>query len=72
MINAFQEMQSELKMKHDAQVTLYRRYRVGDLPDIQIEYRSLIAPLQGLAQVCLLFKGRLWSLQFLQGSCFQN
>lgn len=39
-------------MKHDAQVTLYRRYRQGDLPDIQIEYSSLITPLQGLAQVC--------------------
>lgn len=56
MSNAFQEMKSELKMKYDAQVTLYRSYRVGDLPDIQIEYCSLIAPLQGLAQVGLLFK----------------
>lgn len=56
MSNAFQEMKSELKMKFDGQVTLYRSYRVGDLPDIQIEHSSLIAPLQGLAQVCLLFK----------------
>lgn len=65
MGNAFQEMKSELKMKHDAQVTLYRSYRVGDLPDIQIEYCSLIAPLQGLAQVCLLFKGHLGGFLFL-------
>lgn len=54
--NAFQEMKSELKMKFDGQVTLYRNYRVGDLPDIQIEHSSLIAPLQALAQVCVLFK----------------
>ncbi|KAJ6662088.1 hypothetical protein lerEdw1_012553 [Lerista edwardsae] len=45
-----QEMKSQLKMKRDAQVTLYRKYRQGDLPDIQIEYRSLITPLQGVAQ----------------------
>uniref|UniRef100_A0A8D0GIE8 DNA-dependent protein kinase catalytic subunit n=1 Tax=Sphenodon punctatus TaxID=8508 RepID=A0A8D0GIE8_SPHPU len=44
------EMKTELKMKHDAQVTLYRKYRQGDLPDIQIEYSSLITPLQGVAQ----------------------
>ncbi|XP_069477126.1 DNA-dependent protein kinase catalytic subunit [Ambystoma mexicanum] len=44
------EMTAELKIKQDAQVTLYRRYRHGDLPDIQIEYSSLIAPLQALAQ----------------------
>ncbi|XP_069076234.1 DNA-dependent protein kinase catalytic subunit isoform X2 [Pleurodeles waltl] len=44
------EITAEMKIKQDAQVTLYRRYRHGDLPDIQIEYRSLIAPLQALAQ----------------------
>ncbi|XP_058131499.1 DNA-dependent protein kinase catalytic subunit [Dasypus novemcinctus] len=44
------EMNSELKMKHDAQVILYRSYRHGDLPDIQIKYSSLIAPLQAVAQ----------------------
>uniref|UniRef100_F6W6L3 DNA-dependent protein kinase catalytic subunit n=1 Tax=Monodelphis domestica TaxID=13616 RepID=F6W6L3_MONDO len=44
------EMKNELKMKHDAQVTLYRSYRQGDLPDIQIEYSSLINPLQAVAQ----------------------
>ncbi|XP_048363545.1 DNA-dependent protein kinase catalytic subunit isoform X2 [Sphaerodactylus townsendi] len=44
------DLKTELKIKHDAQVTLYRRYRQGDLPDIQIEYSSLITPLQGLAQ----------------------
>ncbi|XP_066122188.1 DNA-dependent protein kinase catalytic subunit isoform X1 [Saccopteryx bilineata] len=44
------EIKSELKMKHDAQVVLYRSYRQGDLPDIQIKYSSLITPLQAVAQ----------------------
>ncbi|XP_004680100.1 PREDICTED: DNA-dependent protein kinase catalytic subunit [Condylura cristata] len=44
------ELKSELKMKHDAQVILYRSYRQGDLPDIQIKYSSLITPLQAVAQ----------------------
>ncbi|XP_030325664.1 DNA-dependent protein kinase catalytic subunit isoform X3 [Strigops habroptila] len=58
------EMKSELKMKYDAQVTLYRSYRVGDLPDIQIEYYSLIAPLQGLAQKDPTFAKQLFSSLF--------
>uniref|UniRef100_A0A3Q3H2P1 DNA-dependent protein kinase catalytic subunit n=1 Tax=Labrus bergylta TaxID=56723 RepID=A0A3Q3H2P1_9LABR len=37
-------------MRQPAQVTLYRNYRVGDFPDIQISYSSLITPLQALAQ----------------------
>uniref|UniRef100_A0A2K6EWI3 DNA-dependent protein kinase catalytic subunit n=1 Tax=Propithecus coquereli TaxID=379532 RepID=A0A2K6EWI3_PROCO len=44
------EMKSELKMKQDAQVILYRSYRHGDLPDIQIKHSSLVAPLQAVAQ----------------------
>ncbi|KAF4110944.1 hypothetical protein G5714_007975 [Onychostoma macrolepis] len=44
------ERRADLKIRQDAQVTLYRSYRVGDLPDIQIQYSSLIAPLQALAQ----------------------
>ncbi|ELV09918.1 DNA-dependent protein kinase catalytic subunit [Tupaia chinensis] len=46
----FQEIKSELKMKQDAQVILYRSYRHGDLPDIQIKHSSLITPLQAVAQ----------------------
>ncbi|ETE68703.1 DNA-dependent protein kinase catalytic subunit, partial [Ophiophagus hannah] len=42
--------QKQEKIKHDAQITLYRKYRQGDLPDIQIEYSSLITPLQVVAQ----------------------
>lgn len=30
---------------------MYRKYRTGDLPDIQIKFSELIAPLQALAQV---------------------
>uniref|UniRef100_A0A2K5DLE5 DNA-dependent protein kinase catalytic subunit n=1 Tax=Aotus nancymaae TaxID=37293 RepID=A0A2K5DLE5_AOTNA len=44
------EIKSELKMKQDAQVVLYRSYRHGDLPDIQIKHSSLITPLQAVAQ----------------------
>uniref|UniRef100_A0A8C1YUK1 DNA-dependent protein kinase catalytic subunit n=1 Tax=Cyprinus carpio TaxID=7962 RepID=A0A8C1YUK1_CYPCA len=44
------ERRADLKLRQDAQVTLYRSYRVGDLPDFQIQYSSLIAPLQALAQ----------------------
>lgn len=35
-------------------MTLYRNYRMGDFPDIQITYSSLITPLQALSQVGLL------------------
>ncbi|XP_026875191.2 DNA-dependent protein kinase catalytic subunit [Electrophorus electricus] len=44
------EKRADEKLRRDAQVTLYRSYRVGDLPDIQIQHSSLIAPLQALAQ----------------------
>ncbi|MBN3311515.1 PRKDC kinase, partial [Atractosteus spatula] len=44
------ERAAERTLRREAQVTLYRRYRHGDLPDIQIPYSSLIAPLQALAQ----------------------
>ncbi|XP_029935630.1 DNA-dependent protein kinase catalytic subunit isoform X2 [Myripristis murdjan] len=44
------EDKANKKFQKEAQVTLYRSYRVGDFPDIQIPYSSLIAPLQGLAQ----------------------
>ena len=32
---------------------MYRQYREGELPDIQIKYSELIRPLQALAQVCV-------------------
>lgn len=48
-----QEEKADQRLRKEAQVTLYRNYRVGDFPDIQISYSSLIAPLQALAQVRL-------------------
>ena len=45
-------MLKEQKARRENQVTMYRRYRLGDLPDIQISHAALIAPLQALAQVC--------------------
>lgn len=48
-----QEEKADQRLRKEAQVTLYRNYRVGDFPDIQISYSSLITPLQALAQVRL-------------------
>jgi DNA-dependent protein kinase catalytic subunit len=31
-------------------VTLYRSYREGELPDIEIKHKELLSPLQSLAQ----------------------
>ncbi|XP_060920840.1 DNA-dependent protein kinase catalytic subunit isoform X2 [Labrus mixtus] len=45
-----QEDKANQRLRKEAQVTLYRNYRVGDFPDIQISYSSLITPLQALAQ----------------------
>ncbi|XP_013375655.1 PREDICTED: DNA-dependent protein kinase catalytic subunit isoform X2 [Chinchilla lanigera] len=58
------EIKSELKMKQDAQVVLYRSYRHGDLPDIQIKYSSLITPLQAVAQRDSLIAKQLFSSLF--------
>uniref|UniRef100_A0A3B4ZYV0 DNA-dependent protein kinase catalytic subunit n=1 Tax=Stegastes partitus TaxID=144197 RepID=A0A3B4ZYV0_9TELE len=44
------EDKADQRLRKEAQVTLYRNYRVGDFPDIQIPYSNLIAPLQALAQ----------------------
>jgi DNA-dependent protein kinase catalytic subunit len=30
------------------QVGLYRKYRVGELPDIQINYKDILEPLMGI------------------------
>ncbi|XP_078691376.1 DNA-dependent protein kinase catalytic subunit-like isoform X2 [Branchiostoma floridae x Branchiostoma belcheri] len=45
-----EERVKEQRAKRGNLVTLYRQYRVGDLPDIQIKYSYIIAPLQALAQ----------------------
>ncbi|XP_061568965.1 DNA-dependent protein kinase catalytic subunit [Cololabis saira] len=44
------EEKADQRLRKEAQVTLYRNYRVGDFPDVQIPHSSLIAPLQALAQ----------------------
>ncbi|XP_067118451.1 DNA-dependent protein kinase catalytic subunit-like [Centruroides vittatus] len=45
-----QEREKEQKKQREGQVTIYRQYRIGDLPDIEINYSSIIVPLQALAQ----------------------
>ncbi|EDO34280.1 predicted protein, partial [Nematostella vectensis] len=45
-----QQTQSRLKAARESQVVMYRRYRAGDLPDVQIKHSELIAPLQAVAQ----------------------
>ncbi|CAH1795603.1 unnamed protein product [Owenia fusiformis] len=44
-----EEKLKEQRSKRESQVTMYRKYRIGDLPDIQIKYSYIIAPLQALA-----------------------
>eukprot|EP00058_Branchiostoma_floridae_P019566 XP_002605056.1 hypothetical protein BRAFLDRAFT_85202 [Branchiostoma floridae] len=53
-----EERVKEQRAKRGNLVTLYRQYRVGDLPDIQIKYSYIIAPLQALAQVRTLLHHR--------------
>ncbi|XP_028413162.1 DNA-dependent protein kinase catalytic subunit-like [Dendronephthya gigantea] len=38
------------KVARENKVVMYRKYREGDLPDIQIKHSDLITPLQALAQ----------------------
>uniref|UniRef100_A0A3Q4AQN1 DNA-dependent protein kinase catalytic subunit n=1 Tax=Mola mola TaxID=94237 RepID=A0A3Q4AQN1_MOLML len=45
-----QKKKADQRLRKEAQVTLYRNYRLGDFPDIQISYSNLITPLQALAQ----------------------
>lgn len=51
IMNFFQEVQKSQRERRFAQVTMYRQYRTGDLPDIQIKHSDIIAPLQALALV---------------------
>jgi DNA-dependent protein kinase catalytic subunit len=47
---ARRERMQQQKASRDAHVVMYRKYRDGDLPDIQIKHSELIRPLQALAQ----------------------
>ena len=58
-------MQREQKQRRENHVTMYRKYRIGDLPDIQIKHSYVIAPLQALAQVCA--KMSLCYVEFVEG-----
>ncbi|XP_017172381.1 DNA-dependent protein kinase catalytic subunit isoform X2 [Mus musculus] len=58
------DIKSEFKMKQDAQVVLYRSYRHGDLPDIQIQHSGLITPLQAVAQKDPIIAKQLFSSLF--------
>ncbi|XP_077553857.1 DNA-dependent protein kinase catalytic subunit-like isoform X3 [Haemaphysalis longicornis] len=47
---ARKKLEAERHVRREAEVTLYRSYRMGDFPDIEITHAALIAPLQALAQ----------------------
>ena len=47
---AREERSKQQKAARDSRVVMYRKYRDGDLPDIQIKHAELIRPLQALAQ----------------------
>lgn len=50
MIRGDQQRKERVK-KQEASVTIYRKYRIGDFPDIEIPLSSLLTPLQILARV---------------------
>jgi len=52
-LGPLQELRQRQKAARGSRVVLYRRYREGELPDIQIKYSDVIRPLQALAQVSL-------------------
>ncbi|XP_041364232.1 DNA-dependent protein kinase catalytic subunit-like [Gigantopelta aegis] len=45
-----EEKMKEQQMRRESQVTMYRKYRTGELPDIQLKFSYIIAPLQAVAQ----------------------
>ncbi|XP_059489779.1 DNA-dependent protein kinase catalytic subunit-like isoform X2 [Neocloeon triangulifer] len=44
------DISREHKQKKEGQVRLYRKYRIGDFPDIVIPHSALLRPLQALAK----------------------
>ncbi|XP_067044034.1 DNA-dependent protein kinase catalytic subunit-like isoform X2 [Acropora muricata] len=52
------------KAARESRVVMYRKYRTGDLPDIQIKFSELIAPLQAVAQRDSTFAKKLFSVLF--------
>ena len=47
-----QETRKRQRAARSSKVVMYRKYRVGELPDTQIKYSEIIRPFQALAQVC--------------------
>ncbi|KAK3917413.1 DNA-dependent protein kinase catalytic subunit [Frankliniella fusca] len=45
-----EEMWRERKLRREGQVAMHRKYRLGDLPDIQIKFSDLINPLSELSK----------------------
>lgn len=45
------EMRKERARRREGQISLYRKYRKGELPDIQIKYADFIQPLIELTKV---------------------
>nr|XP_057916892.1 DNA-dependent protein kinase catalytic subunit isoform X2 [Doryrhamphus excisus] len=58
------EQKADQRLRKEAQVTLYRNYRLGDFPDIQIPCSNLIAPLQAVAQRDPILAKQLFSALF--------
>ena len=40
----------DMRKQKESQVTLYRRYRIGEMPDLMINYLALLMPLQALCR----------------------
>ncbi|EDV28309.1 uncharacterized protein TRIADDRAFT_20924, partial [Trichoplax adhaerens] len=45
------QLREQQKIARENKVVMYRKYRDGELPDIQIKHSELIAPFQALAQL---------------------
>ncbi|KAK7790685.1 hypothetical protein R5R35_009591 [Gryllus longicercus] len=67
-----QTLQEERVRQREANVSLYRTYRLGDFPDVEIPYKSIFKPLQALSKhnsavacqmLSLLFSGIVANLQ---------
>lgn len=46
-----QQAAQRQRAARESRIVMYRKYRTGDLPDIQIKFSELITPLQAVAQV---------------------
>ena len=51
LFSLLKEHRKHQKAARQSYVVMYRKYRDGELPDIQIKHSEIIRPLQALAQV---------------------